>query len=172
MSSKLCFYVTGLPAAGKSTIGKFLSESLSISLLDKDDYLEALFETRGVGDASWRQRLSQEADVLFRKEAEAKSRIVLVSHWRPKNLDTDSGTPCNWLSDTFDTVIEIYCSCSVDIALKRFHSRNRHPGHVDRSRTIAQIGDWLTEYATHLPIGVGKSYRVNSEKIHLEIYPE
>ena len=117
MSSKLCFYVTGLPAAGKSTIGKFLSESLSISLLDKDDYLEALFETRGVGDASWRQRRSREADVLFRKEAEAKSRIVLVSHWRPKNLDTDSGTPC----------------------------------------------DWLTEYATHLPIGVGKSYRVNSE---------
>lgn len=163
MTNALCIYITGLPGAGKSTIGKYVSESLSISLLDKDDYLESLFENHGIGGINQRQKLSREADVLFRTAAESENKVVLVSHWRPKNLQVDYGTPCTWIKDTFSTVIEIYCACSVGEASKRFRSRVRHPGHVDESRSTPEINAWLRAYAAHLPINVGRSFMINTE---------
>ena len=163
MANELCLYITGLPGAGKSTIGKYVSENLSIPLLDKDDFLESLFETRGVGDANCRQQLSREADVQFINEAKARSRVVLVSHWRPNKLQVDYGTPCDWIIDTFDSVVEIYCACAVEIAAKRFVSRDRHPGHVDKSMSFAEINGWLKKYAAYLPIDAGRSFKINSE---------
>jgi cytidylate kinase len=162
MPRELCIYVTGLPGAGKSTIGSYVSDLLSIPLLDKDDYLEALFESRGVGDSNWRHKLSREADQLFMSDAESKSKAVLVSHWRPKDASVHYGTPSDWLLSTFHDVIEIYCKCSVSVAANRFINRNRHMGHVDQSRSGTEIQAWLNEYAAFLPIGFGRCISVNS----------
>ncbi len=162
MTNELCIYITGLPGAGKSTIGKHLSDFLSIPMLDKDDYLEMLFESRGVGDSNWRHKLSREADLLFRNDAELKNKVVLVSHWRPKNALVNFGTSGEWLTNTFNEVIEICCDCSVSIAANRFINRVRHKGHVDESRSSVEIEAWLNEYAIHLPIGFGRSISVNS----------
>ncbi len=163
MANELCIYITGLPGAGKSTIGKYVSDFLSIPILDKDDYLETLFESRGVGDSNWRHKLSREADQLFRNDAESKNKIVLVSHWRPKGASVNFGTPCDWLVNTFNDVIEICCDCSVSVAANRFINRARHTGHVDESRSSTEIKAWLSEYAVHLPIGFGRCISVNSE---------
>jgi hypothetical protein len=40
--------VTGLPASGKSTVGVTVARALGLSLFDKDEILEALFEALGV----------------------------------------------------------------------------------------------------------------------------
>ena len=162
MANQLCIYITGLSGAGKSTIGKYVSDFLAIPMLDKDDYLESLFVSRGVGDSNWRHKLSREADQLFRNDAESMNKVVLVSHWRPKVASVIYGTQSDWLVCTFNDVIEICCDCSVSVAANRFINRVRHIGHVDESRSSTEIEAWLSEYSVHLPIGFGMCISVNS----------
>ena len=63
--------MSGLPASGKSRLGAAIAPLLGLALLDKDDFLETLFERDGTGDAAWRERLSRRSDDLFRAEAMA-----------------------------------------------------------------------------------------------------
>ncbi len=51
--------MSGLPASGKSRLGAAIAPLLGLALLDKDDFLETLFERDGTGDAAWRERLSR-----------------------------------------------------------------------------------------------------------------
>ena len=60
-----CIIITGLPGSGKSTIGRLIAKALNIPMFDKDDYLEKLFEERGINDLAWRQKLSRESDLQF-----------------------------------------------------------------------------------------------------------
>ena len=62
--------VTGLPGSGKSTVGLALHQSLSLTLIDKDDVLETLFNALGSPDLDAREALSRAADeVVFRMAA-------------------------------------------------------------------------------------------------------
>lgn len=61
--------ISGLPGSGKSTLARGLARLLNLPVIDKDDSLERLFETRGIGDAAWRRALSRESDQLFQKQA-------------------------------------------------------------------------------------------------------
>ena len=76
--------VTGLPASGKSTIARALATALGWPLLDKDVFLEALFDAHPVRLPDDRRHLSRAADAAFRQAAEALDRAILVSHWRPR----------------------------------------------------------------------------------------
>ena len=90
--------VSGLPASGKSTLARRLAPSLSLPLLDKDDILEALFASRGVGDAVWRAKLSRSADDTFARVAPTLGAGLLVSWWRHPKAHGQSGTPTMWLA--------------------------------------------------------------------------
>lgn len=154
--------VTGLPASGKTTIGRELAKRLSIPFLDKDDYLEKLYDDRGTGGRERRTKLSLESNDLFQADAVAYPQVVLVSHWRPKRSGGPSGTPTAWLESSFQRVIELYCACPVETAAKRFSTRQRHPGHLDKNRELGEIVEWMGRYRTHLPIGIGRLMMVNS----------
>jgi len=158
----VCFVVTGLPGCGKTTVGKKLAEILEAPLIDKDTYLEHLFHVRGVGDSAWRQILSRDADGLFITDSTRECKVVLVSHWRPANLPVQYGTPTDWLSESFADIIEVYCTCPIDIAAKRFKTRVRHAGHVDDKKSIKEITQWLSDYNTHLPLGLGNKLVINT----------
>src|SRR6185503_9635379 len=67
--------VSGLPASGKSTLARRLAPLLSLPVLDKDDILEALFSSLGVGDAAWRAKLSRSADDTFARIAPPSARV-------------------------------------------------------------------------------------------------
>ncbi|MEM7561949.1 MAG: AAA family ATPase [Pseudomonadota bacterium] len=157
-------YLSGLPASGKTTLARYLSEHTGIGMLDKDDFLESLFDQEGVGDAAWRQKLSRDADILFQQSAIERNTVILVSHWRPCGLAVRFGTPCEWLERHFSKIIEIYCECSVEEAAQRFTRRSRHPGHVDGARSQKDIARWLSEYAGHLPIGIGKTITIDNSQ--------
>jgi hypothetical protein len=101
-------------------------------MLDKDDFLEGLYDQEGIGDLDRRRALSRKADVLFQAEAKKMQSAVLVSHWRPRKMMSISGTPTDWLAESFDMVIEIHCECSAHLASERFFARSRHPGHLER----------------------------------------
>ena len=140
-----------------------MSNLLAIPLLDKDNYLETLFDTRGYADADRRHSLSREADQLFQRDAESKDKVILVSHWRPRDMAVDYGTPSEWLADIYPTILEIYCVCPSTVAASRFLNRVRHQGHVDGSRTPAEVALWLQDYDAHLPIAMGKCISINTE---------
>ncbi len=164
LKKSLCIYVTGLPASGKTMVARYIAEYLNLTLLDKDDYLEQLFDAHGSVDMQTRKQLSRQADQLFITDAKLLESAVLVSHWHLEGSNSDSGTPTNWLLGSFDEVIEIYCGCSISCAKQRFINRERHQGHNDNSRTPAEIDVWFAHYASLLPVNIGRCFHLNSER--------
>ena len=126
---------SGLPGTGKSTVAGQLAPRLGLPLLDKDDFLATLFVERGVGNAEWRTAVSREADERFVTAAQVLPGACLVSWWRPRGTTARSGTPTEWLSTLPAPIVEVHCRCSVSTAVERFLTRQRHPGHLDSSRT-------------------------------------
>jgi hypothetical protein len=131
--------ISGLPGSGKSTIARALAPLLHLPLIDKDDILDHLFETRGVGNDDWRRRLSRDADATLEHDATASDGAVLVSFWRVPGMSDDSGTPTDWLRAVSGDIIHLHCVCDPETAARRFVGRTRHPGHLDAARSADDI---------------------------------
>lgn len=156
--------VTGIPASGKSTIGQAVAMALALPVLDKDEILEALFSSQGVGDAEWRTRLSRAADEALQERAFQLDGAVISSWWRHPASQVHSGTPIEWLSSLPGVVVELHCVCSPQVATERFLSRRRHEGHLDRRKTHAQVLASFQQHAAHGPLGVGRLVEVDTER--------
>ena len=131
--------VSGLPGSGKTTVARRLAPALGLPLIDKDDILDRLFESKGVGDFEWRRTLSRESDRILQEGALLSSGAVLVSFWHLPGMPADSGTPADWLCDPTYHLINVPCVCPPEIAARRFSERRRHPGHLDDARSHADI---------------------------------
>jgi len=134
MACRRFIVVSGLPATGKTTLGRRLAEAFDLPLIDKDDILESLFDSQGIGDASHRRRLSRESDAILRNKAECSEGAVLVSFWHVAGMPEDSGTPTAWIGSLSSQVVNILCECPPHLAAERFSRRHRHPGHLDREK--------------------------------------
>jgi|SRR5688500_9325927 len=156
--------VTGIPASGKSTIGQAVAAALGLPMLDKDDILEFLFTTEGIGNAEWRKRLSRKADELLEHRALQTGSAVLTSWWRHPASQHDTGTPVEWVASLPGVVLEIYCCCSPEVATKRFLSRQRHEGHLDQLKTHAELLASFQQSADFGPLGLGLIIEVNTER--------
>jgi hypothetical protein len=148
--------VTGLPASGKSTLGRAVAAALGLPLLDKDEILEALFESRGVGDSEWRRKLSRFADEELRTKAFQLEGAVLTSWWRHPRSHVESGTPVDWLASLPGNLIELHCVCSPRIAAERFLARRRHEGHLDLYKSFSEILASFEEQSLLGPLRLGR----------------
>jgi hypothetical protein len=157
--------VTGLPASGKSVIGRSIAAGLALPLLDKDDFLEALFQEAGPPDIRARQALSRLADESFRTRATSERRAVLISWWRHPRSPSESGTPSDWLPRLPGTLVEVHCVCSPTVAAQRFLARKRHPGHLDSERSYPRLLEQFNQQATLGPLGVGVLVKVNTDEV-------
>jgi shikimate kinase len=141
VTARLLIVVSGLAASGKTSVGRALSERLAIPLIDKDDVLEAMFDSLGCDDRDQRHRLSRASDeVLFRLASSAPEAVV-VNWW-------DHDTAPARLAAITDSFVEVFCQCPVEIAAARFAVRRRHPGHLDHLRTAAEQAEalrWMKE---------------------------
>lgn len=155
--------VTGIPASGKSTIGQAVAAALGLAMFDKDEILEALFNSRGVGNADWRRELSRAADDELKEKALRSEGAVISSWWHHPASNVDTGTPIEWLSSFPGVVVELNCVCNPQIAADRFLSRTRHEGHLDRYKTYAELLASFEQQAALGPLGVGPLVTVNTE---------
>ena len=156
--------VSGLPGSGKTTLGRRLARALGLPLIDKDEILDRLFETKGVGDSVWRRALSRESDAILQRDAGSSNGAVLVSFWRQPGMPEDSGTPTDWITALSAHLINIHCVCSPEEAAARFVLRARHPGHLDRGASDAEVLASLRELASLRSIDVGHRIDVDTSQ--------
>jgi hypothetical protein len=149
--------MSGLPGSGKTTVGRQLAHALGLPLLDKDEILEALFDSLGVGDAEWRNRLSRSAEVLRRLA-------------RPPQVASESGTPTGWLRSLPGSVVEAHCACFPAIAAERFLARKRHDGHRDRDKRKEDLAVAFEQLAAQGPLGLGPLVNIDTgQEVDLEL---
>lgn len=147
--------ISGIPASGKTALGRQLALALGLPLLDKDEILEALFDGLGTGDAEWRNRLSRSADAVLQRLAGQTAGAVLVSFWRHPQVTAESGTPTGWISALPGKVVEVHCACPPAIAAERFLARKRHDGHLDRDKHGDDLIADFVRLAALGPLGIG-----------------
>ena len=154
--------ISGIPGCGKTTLGFKLSSALGIPMLDKDDILEAMFDSLGTGDSVWRERLSRSSDEVLQKLVSKLDKAIVTSWWQhPKAIDK-SGSSTDWVSSLDGEIIEIYCNCSASEAMKRFQSRKRHKGHLDKTRGQNDLLPKFKLYSTYGPLEIGKVIQVDT----------
>jgi len=127
---------TGRPAAGKSTLAKWLSKELGIPFFSKDNIREVLFEGLGWKDRKWGQRLGRVSiDIMFYladMQLEAGCSVILDNSFDPslsaarfRALKTKYGIE----------TIQIVCDSVKETLFNRFRERaiagHRHQGHGD-----------------------------------------
>src|SRR5688572_1526716 len=129
--------VTGRPAAGKSTLAKWLSQELKLPLVSKDAIREELFNRLGWKDRKWAQELGKASvDMMFyfaRAELEVGHSIIMDNSFYPPV----SNPRFQELKEQYHAEsIQIVCDSDRETLFQRFKSRadsgKRHPGHGDQ----------------------------------------
>lgn len=156
--------ISGLPGSGKTTLGRRLAPLINLPLIDKDDILDRLFESKGVGNVAWRRTLSRESDVILQHEATRSNGAILASFWRLAGMPSDSGTPTGWLDDPSHSVVNVHCACELEVAASRFLQRRRHPGHLDDEWSPAEVIVNLRKLASLPPLNVGPRIDVDTSQ--------
>ena len=155
---------SGVPGSGKTTLARQLAPRLSLPVLDKDDFLDELFNERGIGDSAWRAALSREADARLVRTAWELPGACLVSWWRNYKVSENTGTPVEWLTALRAPLVEVHCRCRVETAVDRFLARARHPGHLDSSRTRTSLITQFSAFDAAGPIACGPVIVLDTER--------
>jgi glucokinase len=141
-----------------------LAPRLGLPLVDKDEILEELFESRGTGDAAWRRQLSRESDAIVRDTVSKSQGAVVCSFWHVAGMPDDSGTPTAWLGALSSAIVAIHCVCTPEIAAERFLRRTRHAGHLDERRAAAEVIGSFQALALFGPVTIGETVVVDTTR--------
>lgn len=153
--------ISGLPGSGKTTLARRLAPQLGLAVIDKDDILDQLFESKGIGDAAWRRALSRESDSILQSQATASNGAILVSFWHLPGMPPDSGTSTDWLAELSNRIVNLRCQCALETAVERFGRRKRHRGHLDSEKSSAEISQSFQTLSRLAPLDIG--YRIDVE---------
>jgi predicted kinase len=163
-SPPLLILVTGLPGAGKTSVGRTLSERLKIPFLSKDAFKERIFDTLGWKDKAWSLRVSEAShrilDYIVEEELKAGHSLIIESNFKP---EIDSAR-FRAIQHRFGVVgVQVLCWAEGDILFERYwarHQTNRHPGHIESATP--------EEQRRNLARGKGKPLQIGGPVIELD----
>jgi predicted kinase len=116
--------VTGLPAAGKTTLSAWLSKQLTIPFIHKDAIKEILYDVLGWSDREWSQKFGAASIELMYYFAQASlmaGRSIILDN--PFNPDLASAKISALARKANAGTIQIICHVSPEIAYQRFKQR-------------------------------------------------
>lgn len=129
-----CILVSGIPAAGKSTIARLLSHKLGIPVISKDDIKEILFDHIGFTSREEKVRLGTASmDVMYYAASQMlKTNTPFILENNFENASRDGLN--RLLADSDCPVLTITLTGDYETIYRRFVERNispdRHRGHV------------------------------------------
>ena len=146
--------VTGRPAAGKSTLAKWLSQELKFPLVSKDSIREELFDCLGWKDRKWAQELGKASvDMMFyfaNAELAVGHSIIMDNSFYPPV----SNPRFQALKEQYHfESIQIVCDSDRETFFQRFKTHaetgNRHPGHGDQ-HVLEELYAYLSDTSSHI----------------------
>jgi len=141
--------VTGLPAAGKSTLARELARVLRTPLIGKDMIKEPLFEVLGTGDSGFSRQLSAASfAVLFAVARELLMRdlsVILEGNFRTGEHEGPLLETLPPGSQPAAVIVQVLCRVEEAERLERLRRRGadpgRHAGHRDLAPRATRDGE-------------------------------
>lgn len=133
-----CILLSGLPASGKSTVAKHLSEMFGFPILSKDRLKEILFDNIGFDCYESKRKLDRAGTYTMYYIAE-----MLMSNKVPfildNNFEKNTGREIEDLLEKYGySAVTVMLKGDTDIFIERFNRRNqsseRHRGHAVSTR--------------------------------------
>ncbi len=156
-SPPLLVLVTGLPGAGKTSVGRTLSECLAIPLLSKDAFKQRIFDTLGWMYKAWSRRVSEAShrilDYIVEEELKAGRSLIIESNFKP---EIDSARFQEFQSRFGIVGVQVLCWADGDVLFERYwarHQENRHPGHIESATPEEQRRDLAVGKCQPLQLG-------------------
>ncbi|MBI4117607.1 MAG: AAA family ATPase [Parcubacteria group bacterium] len=138
--SSTVIIITGLPASGKTTIGKKLSEHFRLPMFSKDMIKELIFDGFGSADREFSKKVGCAAYDLMHRFLEEFLKCDLSCILESNFTACNDNEIFKKLEEKYSPkFIQIFCFADGKVLFERFQSRvesgERHPGHQDANNT-------------------------------------
>lgn len=158
MSKPLVVIISGHPCTGKTTLGRMLARDLPLPLIAKDDIKETLFDTLGVGDRAWSQKLGRATYQLLYlgllTQLRACRSAIVESNFSPAIAGAELRSLA--AEHPFEP-FQIICRTEREVLFERYRHRSvsgeRHPGHLDQLLYRELVERYAEEQYGPLAIG-------------------
>ncbi|MBD3290863.1 AAA family ATPase [candidate division KSB1 bacterium] len=162
INAMLIIIITGLPATGKTTLGRKIADRFGLPFFSKDEIKEQLFDTIGTGDREWSRKLSRASNallmIILQQMIEAGRFCIVESNFPPEEYDEKFRL---LVQNTPFRILQIICKTERPVLQKRLEDRarsgSRHPGHLD--------GILLKEFADKSDADYQYSVKLNDRTI-------
>jgi len=152
--------VSGRPGAGKTTLAEQLAPALRIPLLRKDVFKETLHDVleRQDNDPFRHSSIMGNASMMLMWRLASDFPAVMLE----SNFRYDNRFEQEKLLSLSDSIVEVYCRVSAEVAQARFRARNSdpdcHPVHCSSEMPL----DWFDQFKA--PMGLGPVIEVDTTR--------